>query len=59
MVLLSKFKPIDTTCIEYVHPWTNSCSDACADLTLQAFERTIKIYTVAYTVSMRYIVLES
>lgn len=46
----SKLTPIAATCIEYVHPWTDSCSIATAGLILQAAQESLRIYSAVYTV---------
>lgn len=46
----SKLTPIASTCIEYVHPWTDSCSIATAGLLLQAAQESFRIYSAVYTV---------
>lgn len=46
----SKIMPISATCIEYVHPWTDSCSTATAGLLLQAIRESFRIYSAVYTV---------
>lgn len=46
----SKFSPINATCIEYVHPWTDNCSVATAGLILQAAKESVRIYSAVYAV---------
>ncbi|XP_022202091.1 transmembrane protein 135 [Nilaparvata lugens] len=54
MTLISKFKlkTIDVNCASYVHPWTQSCSDAWAELFLFAFQDALRINTTAYLVAL-------
>lgn len=51
MSVQSKLATIPTSCIEYVHPWTESCTIATAGLVLQAMQDSFRIYTAVYTVS--------
>jgi hypothetical protein len=48
----SKFLPISTTCIEYVHPWTDSCWNGTAGLLVQGAQESFRIYSVVYLVSL-------
>ncbi|XP_046485269.1 transmembrane protein 135 isoform X1 [Neodiprion pinetum] len=48
---LSKFS-ISATCIDYVHPWTNSCVSATAGLGLHALQESLRIYTTVYLVTL-------
>lgn len=48
----SKLSPITTTCIEYVHPWTDSCSVATAGLIIQSALDSLRIYSAVYTLSL-------
>lgn len=50
MAIQSKLTPIPSTCIQYVHPWTDSCSIATAGLILQAAQDSFRIYSAVYTV---------
>jgi len=50
MVVFSKFKTIPTTCIEYVHPWTESCSSATTGLGVHALQGSFRIYVTVYMV---------
>lgn len=50
MAIQSKLTPIASTCIQYVHPWTDSCSIATAGLILQAAQDSFRIYSAVYTV---------
>lgn len=49
---VSKFSPITTTCCEYVHPWTQNCWIATAELLLYSAQHSLRIYTAVYTVSL-------
>jgi len=51
MVIFSKFKTIPTPCVEYVHPWTESCSTAVTGLGIHALEESFRIYVTVYMVS--------
>lgn len=50
MAAQSKLTPIYDTCIEYVHPWTDNCSIATAELLLYGFKESVRIYTAVYAV---------
>lgn len=50
MTVISKFQAIDTSCMTYVHPWTDSCAEASAGLFLHAFLASLRLYVTAYTV---------
>ncbi|XP_054269236.1 transmembrane protein 135-like [Macrosteles quadrilineatus] len=52
MTIISKFQRIDTSCIEYVHPWTNSCAEATAGLFLHSILASLRIYVTAYVLTM-------
>ena len=52
MQTLSKFELVPTSCIEYVHPWTDSCWNATAGLLVQSSLESFRIYTVVYVVSL-------
>lgn len=54
MAVLSvpEFIKIDTTCVEYVHPWTDSCRDATLGLLFHAFPHSLKTYITVYLVSL-------
>lgn len=47
----SKFATIPTSCIDYVHPWTESCTIATAGLLLQSAQESFRIYAAVYTVN--------
>lgn len=51
MQTLSKFQQVPTGCIEYVHPWTDSCWNATAGLLLVSAADSFRIYFVVYMVS--------
>lgn len=46
----SKLSPIYSTCIEYVHPWTEHCTVATAEVLLQAAQESFRIYSAVYAV---------
>lgn len=46
----SKLSPIYSTCIEYVHPWTDHCTVATAEVLLQAAQESFRIYSAVYAV---------
>lgn len=46
----SKLLTVPTTCIEYVHPWTDSCINANAGVVYVATLDSFKIYTAVYVV---------
>lgn len=48
---LSKFS-ISANCVEYVHPWTNSCVSATAGLGLHALQESLRIYSTVYFVTL-------
>lgn len=52
MAIQSKLTPIPSTCIQYVHPWTDSCTIATAGLILQAAQDSFRIYSAVYTMSL-------
>ncbi|XP_037035408.1 transmembrane protein 135-like [Bradysia coprophila] len=52
MAIQSKLAPIPSTCIQYVHPWTDSCTIATAGLILQAAQDSFRIYSAVYTMSL-------
>jgi hypothetical protein len=51
MVTFSKFQTIPTSCIQYVHPWTESCSSATTMLGVHALQESFRIYVTVYMVS--------
>lgn len=57
--VISKLSPIDVSCIEYVHPWTQSCLEASAGLYLHCIYDSFRIYGTVYTVrfSLEFITL--
>ncbi|KAG5679152.1 hypothetical protein PVAND_008743 [Polypedilum vanderplanki] len=52
MVVMSKFQMVPTTCIEYVHPWTDSCWNGSAGLLMVSSLDSFRIYTVVYVLSL-------
>ena len=50
MAVFSKFQTIPTTCVEYVHPWTESCSNATTVLGIHAVQESFRIYVTVYMV---------
>lgn len=50
MTSFSKLAPVASTCIEYVHPWQQSCTIATAGLILQSSLDSFRIYSAVYTV---------
>lgn len=51
MVIFSKFQTIPTSCAEYVHPWTESCSTAITGIGIHALQESFRIYVTVYMVS--------
>lgn len=51
----SKLTPIYASCIEYVHPWTDHCSIATAEVLIQGMLESFRIYSAVYAVSVKYI----
>lgn len=47
----SKLLPVKTSCIEYVHPWTDSCYNATAGLLVVSALDSFRLYTIVYVVS--------
>ncbi|KAM0729627.1 Transmembrane protein 135 [Formica fusca] len=47
---LSKLS-IDTTCMDYAHPWTDSCVSASTGLGLHSIQESFKIYTTVYIIA--------
>lgn len=52
MQVLSKFSSVPVTCLEYVHPWTPSCSVASAEFLVVALQDSFRIYTAVYMLSL-------
>uniref|UniRef100_A0AAG5D461 Transmembrane protein 135 N-terminal domain-containing protein n=1 Tax=Anopheles atroparvus TaxID=41427 RepID=A0AAG5D461_ANOAO len=52
MQVLSKMTPVPTTCFEYVHPWTQSCTLATAELMLVGVQYCLRIYAAVYAFSL-------
>lgn len=46
----SKFSSVNTSCIEYVHPWTDSCYNATAGLLVVSALDSFRIYSIVYVV---------
>lgn len=46
----SKLLPVKTSCIEYVHPWTDSCYNATAGLLVVSALDSFRLYTIVYVV---------
>ncbi|KAL6256040.1 hypothetical protein P5V15_013276 [Pogonomyrmex californicus] len=47
---LSKFS-IDVPCLDYAHPWTNSCVSATTGLGLHSLQESFRIYTTVYIIA--------
>ncbi|XP_071554874.1 transmembrane protein 135 isoform X1 [Temnothorax nylanderi] len=47
---LSKFSS-DVPCMDYVHPWTDSCISATAGLGLHSLQESLRIYTTVYIIA--------
>ncbi|XP_072755124.1 transmembrane protein 135 isoform X1 [Anoplolepis gracilipes] len=47
---LSKLS-IDTSCMDYAHPWTDSCVSATTGLGLHTLQESFKIYTTVYIIA--------
>ena len=45
---------IKTTCIDYVHPWTDSCLQGISGLYLYAIFDSLRVYGTVYVVSMHF-----
>lgn len=52
MQVLSKFSSVPVTCLEYVHPWTPSCSVASAEFLVVALQDSFRIYVAVYMLSL-------
>ncbi|KAL7016008.1 hypothetical protein ACKWTF_016772 [Chironomus riparius] len=52
MTVISKFQSVPTTCIEYVHPWTDSCWNGSAGLLIVSSLDSFRIYTLVYVLSL-------
>ncbi|GFG31327.1 hypothetical protein Cfor_12887 [Coptotermes formosanus] len=48
MVSFSKFQTIPTSCAEFVHPWTESCSTAITGIGIHALQESFRIYVTVY-----------
>nr|CAI5843961.1 unnamed protein product [Callosobruchus analis] len=44
--------PISTTCVDYVHPWTDSCLQAICGLYLYCMLESLRIYGTVYMVTL-------
>lgn len=51
-MILSKCQTIDTTCIEYVHPWNDSCIYASLSLLAPCIKESLRIYIAAYSLTL-------
>ncbi|XP_014253039.1 transmembrane protein 135-like [Cimex lectularius] len=51
-MVLSKFQTIDTTCVEYVHPWNESCYQSALTLVRPCVKESLRIYVTAYLISL-------
>lgn len=54
MTIQSKLLTVPTTCIEYVHPWTDSCFNATAGLLVVSALDSFRIYTIVYVVILTF-----
>ncbi|XP_059613346.1 transmembrane protein 135-like [Phlebotomus argentipes] len=52
MTHMSKLAGIPSTCIEYMHPWTDHCVNATAGLLLQSCKESLRIYSAVYLLSL-------
>ncbi|XP_052896257.1 transmembrane protein 135-like [Anopheles moucheti] len=52
MQVLSKMTPVPVTCLEYVHPWTQSCTLATAELMVVGVQYCLRIYAAVYALSL-------
>uniref|UniRef100_A0A182Q5D5 Transmembrane protein 135 N-terminal domain-containing protein n=1 Tax=Anopheles farauti TaxID=69004 RepID=A0A182Q5D5_9DIPT len=52
MQVLSKMSPVPVTCLEYVHPWTQSCTVATAELMIVGVQYCLRIYAAVYALSL-------
>nr|XP_036232695.1 transmembrane protein 135-like [Bactrocera oleae] len=44
--------PVDCTCKDFNHPWTDSCANASAGILLGAIPYSLRIYTFVYALSL-------
>lgn len=51
MTVISKFEVVPTRCVEYAHPWTDSCFNASAGLLIASSLDSFRIYSAVYIVS--------
>lgn len=49
---ISIFSPIQVSCHDYVHPWTDSCMDALCGLYYRAIIYSLKMYATVYLLSL-------
>lgn len=47
----SKLTNVTTSCIEYVHPWTDSCVNATAGLLVVSALDSFRLYSIVYVVN--------
>lgn len=48
----SKFQTFPNTCVEFVHPYSQSCSAASAGLFIAAIQQSFRIYVTAYLLAL-------
>lgn len=48
MVSFSKFQTVPTSCVQFVHPWTESCSAAITGIGIHALQESFRIYVTVY-----------
>ncbi|KAI5755853.1 hypothetical protein M8J77_020131 [Diaphorina citri] len=48
----SKFQTFPHTCVEYVHPYSQSCSAASAGLFISSIQQSFRIYVTAYLLAL-------
>lgn len=49
--IISVTTPISTSCVEYVHPWTDSCLQALCGLYVYCIYDSLRVYGTVYLVS--------
>lgn len=52
MGVFSKYQTIESTCVEYVHPWTQSCADGSCSLFFHALQHSGRLYFTVYMLSL-------
>ncbi|KAK3928012.1 Transmembrane protein 135 [Frankliniella fusca] len=52
MGVFSKYQTIDATCVDYVHPWTQSCADGSCSLFFHAVQHSGRLYFTVYMLSL-------